>query len=170
MLSTEDEVFVYTGRRGGERAPDNIVHVRVDPSVMSIPARAFFGRKKLTEVELCEGLVEVGNYSFDYCDNSITKINIPNSLRRIRDGAFIDSLRTPICLHDGIERIGRSAFAGCIFTNFRIPPLITMIPYQLLMGCRSIFSVEIAENMRHEGDWKSCILQESLSTKCGLST
>jgi len=41
----------------------------------------------LAEVELCEGLVEIGEWSFARCDHSITKINIPNSLRRINDSA-----------------------------------------------------------------------------------
>jgi hypothetical protein len=56
------------------------------------------------------------------------KINIPNSLRRINDGTFTGSLRTPIRLQDGIESIGADAFANCIFTNFRVPLLITVIP------------------------------------------
>jgi hypothetical protein len=53
--------------------------------------------RKLTEVELSEGLVEIGNSSFSGssfldCGNSISKINIPNSLRRINDYAFCRSL------------------------------------------------------------------------------
>ena len=144
------EVFVYTGA-GGERAPHDVVRILVDPSVTSIPARAFEGCKRLTEVELCEGLVEIGDGTLEigdgYYDNSITKINIPNSLRRINDDAFSGSLRTPICLHDGIESIGKYAFGNCIFTNFRVPSLITVIPYQLLYGCRSMFSLELPGNM-----------------------
>jgi hypothetical protein len=54
------EVFVYMGA-GGERAPRDVVHVRVDPSVTSIPARAFCRRNKLTEVELCEGSWKLGS-------------------------------------------------------------------------------------------------------------
>ena len=52
MLSnaTDDEVFVYTGP-GGERVPDDVVRIRVYPSVMSIQANAFRGRKKLAEVD-----------------------------------------------------------------------------------------------------------------------
>jgi len=84
----------------------------------------------LTEVELCEGLVEIGYYSFGGC--GITKIIIPNSLQRIKDWAFYCSLRCPFRLHDGIESIGEYAFACCIFTNFRVPPLITMIPEGML--------------------------------------
>jgi hypothetical protein len=73
----------------------------------------------LAEVELCDGVVEIGEQSFRYCDRSIRKINIPNSIRRIKDYAFNNSLRTPIRLHDGIEIIGECAFGDCIFTNFR---------------------------------------------------
>ena len=52
IIETSADVFVYTGE-GGESPPQNIVRVKVDPSVTSIPARAFYERKKLTEVELC---------------------------------------------------------------------------------------------------------------------
>ena len=142
---TDTEVFIYTGA-GEAVIPRDVVRVRVDPSVTSIPAKAFEGRKKLTEVELCEGLVEIGNDSFARCDRSITKINIPNSIRRINDWAFMSSLQCPIRLHDDIESIGLEAFASCIFTNFRFPPLITEIPAGILYGCRSMFSVEIPDN------------------------
>jgi hypothetical protein len=97
----------------------------------------------LTEVALCEGLVEIGHSSFRCCGNSITKIDIPISLRRINNYAFNDSLQCPIRLHDGIDSIGACAFRGCIFTNFRVPPLITVIPNSMLNGCTSLFSVEI---------------------------
>jgi hypothetical protein len=139
--STED--FIYTGE-GGAAVPQDVVRLRVDPSVTSIPARAFDGRKKLTEVVLCEGLVKIGEKSFWFCDHAITEINITNSLRRIEDLAFYRSLRTPIRLHDGIESIGKEAFAGCIFTNFRVPLLITMIPESMLSGCTTMFSLEIS--------------------------
>ena len=52
-------VFVYTGPRG-EGVPRDVVRVRVDPSVTSIPADAFYERKKLAEVELCEGHLQIG--------------------------------------------------------------------------------------------------------------
>jgi hypothetical protein len=120
-------VFIYMGA-GGASIPHDVVRARVDPSVTLIPARSFEKRKKLAEVELCEGLVEIGDSSFTWCDRSITKINIPFSLKRIGDDAFICSLRAPIRLHDDIESIGKYAFIGCIFTHFRVPPLITMIP------------------------------------------
>ena len=145
----DNDVFVYMGAgEGGTAVPHDVVHIRVDPSVTSIPANAFYERNKLAEVELCDGLVEIGDRSFEYCEHSIMKIVIPNSLRRIKDYAFFRSLRTPILLHDGVESIGRGAFAECIFTNFRVPPLITMIPDAMLDWCKLIFSLELSENIR----------------------
>jgi len=129
-----------------------MVRVRVDPFVASIPDFAFYKRKKLAEVELCEGLVEIGEQSFRYCCHSITKINIPNSLRRIKDYAFAGSLRTPIRLHDGIESIEEYAFAWCIFTNFRVPLFITVIPDRMLYNCKLIFSLEIPKNVTEIGN------------------
>jgi hypothetical protein len=55
----------------------DVVRVRGDDSVTSIPPLAFWGRKKLAEVELCEGLIEIWKSSFSNCDNSITKITYP---------------------------------------------------------------------------------------------
>jgi hypothetical protein len=121
---TNADVFVYTGE-GGVDVPQNVVRVRVDPSVRSIPASAFYGRKKLAEVELCEGLVEIGRSSFGWCDHSITKINIPNELRKIGVLAFVSSLQCPIRLHDGIASIGNDAYAlihcWCL-RNVAFPP------------------------------------------------
>jgi hypothetical protein len=47
---------------------------------------------------------------------------------------------------DDIESIGEHAFGGCIFPNFRIPPLIYVIPWRLLIDCRSMFSLELQEH------------------------
>jgi hypothetical protein len=156
------DVFVYTGA-GGDAVPQDVVRIRVDPSVTSIPARAFdihrFGyvlnpiRPKLAEVELCEGLVEIGERSFASSHCTIMKINIPNTLRRVNDMAFESSLQTPILLHDDIESIGGGAFAGCIFNNFRVPPLITTIPISMLYNCRSMFSLELTKNVSEIQGW-----------------
>jgi hypothetical protein len=80
-------------------------------------------------------------------------INIPNSLRRINDWAFDESLQTTIHLHDGIESIGEAAFARCIFTNFRVPPLIIVIPNHMLYNCRSTFSLELPHKLAEIGKW-----------------
>jgi hypothetical protein len=107
-------------------------------------------------VELCEGLVEIGDNAFAYCNRSISKIIIPNSLRRINNYAFSGSLQAPIRLHDGIESIGRGALARCVFANFRVPPLITVIPEGMLEECNSTYSVEISEDVTEIRGYAFC--------------
>jgi len=91
---------------------------------------------------------KLGNVpSFRWCEHSIIKINIPNSLRRIRDSAFARALQTPVHLHDDVENIGFGAFSSCIFTNFRVPPLITVIARAMLSNCKAMFSAELPESV-----------------------
>ena len=91
------DVFVYTGQ-DRNNAPQNVVRVLVDPSVTSIPNKAFFKCKKLTEVELREGLVEIGEDSFACCEHAITKIiigfvNLPSHARFELQFSFTTTLR-----------------------------------------------------------------------------
>jgi hypothetical protein len=71
-IDVDTEVFVYTGP-GGDDVPQDVVRVRIDPSdtSISIPAYAFNKCTKLAEVELCEGLVEIGRLlrPFNYEDH-----------------------------------------------------------------------------------------------------
>ena len=90
MMSMDTEVFVCTVRQGADDVPRDVARVRVDPSVTSIPARAFYERKQLAEVELCEGIVEIGESAFKYCDHSITKISIPSIT--LLDARFVSTM------------------------------------------------------------------------------
>jgi len=75
------EVFVYKGP-GGESPPQNVVRVRVDPSVVSIPACAFkiniptslrrindeaFYRSLRTPIRLNDGIESIGARAFASC-------------------------------------------------------------------------------------------------------
>ena len=70
------EVFVYTE---GAVVPDDVVRVRVDPSVTIIPRDVFCNKVKLEEVELYEGLVEIGRMAF-YGTTLLKRISIPSSV------------------------------------------------------------------------------------------
>ena len=56
------ETFVYTGE-GGVVTHD-VVCCRVHTSVTVIPRGAFQHRKNMEDVELCEGLLEIGERAF----------------------------------------------------------------------------------------------------------
>ena len=138
-------VFTYTGG-GRDAVPRNVVRVRVHPSITRIPAETFYEQKKLQEVELCEGLLEIGERAFYGC-HSLKKIVIPSSVKKIRGQAF-SMVQSNIRLPDVIESIARYAFAcNSNITNFRIPSQIVSTPDGMFSACKAMFSAEIPETV-----------------------
>ena len=117
------KVFVYTGREGAV-VPQDVVRVRIDPSVLAISAKVFELLQKLEKVQLHESLNLIGEMVFFYC----------TALKEVQ-------------LSDGVKLIGQGAFAFCNFTKFRCPPLVTIIPNGMLEGCVSMFSLKLPERI-----------------------
>ena len=105
------EVFVYMG--GDMVLPDDVVRVRVHPSVTVIPERAFKERFQLEEIELCDGLLEIGEFTFESC-KSLRHIKIPSTVTTISWCSFsnCEKLET-IQLNEGLQDIGDYAFFQC---------------------------------------------------------
>ena len=116
-------VFVYMGE-GEPRVPDDVVHVRVHPSVTVIPYEAFKACTKLEVAELCEGLLEIGIRAFENC-SSLRCIKIPSTDKTIREHCFHDASLSSVDLHDGVKTIEEWAFYNAKFRLFRLPPSVT---------------------------------------------
>ena len=116
--NNDDGVFVYTE---GAVVPQDLIRARIHPSVTVIPDYTFQWRQKLEEVELCDGLLEIGERAFYDC-RALKNINIPSTVVLIGDNAF-EYVRASIQLPDSIQNIGHDAFAdNKIISKFRIPP------------------------------------------------
>ena len=95
--------FVYTE---GAVVPNDVVYVRVHPSVTAIPERAFAGCHQLEQVELPDGLLEIGEYAFNKCI-ALKRIKIPSTLECIREGAFYKCYQLEeVELGEGLLEIG----------------------------------------------------------------
>jgi hypothetical protein len=116
-LSAIATVYFYTGEGGGE-VPEDVVRVRVDPSVTSIPPRAFFSRRKLEEVEFVRDgglLEEIGPRAFSRC-TSLGAIRVPPSVGTIREYAFAScATLARVELSEGLRKIEGHAFFNCSF-------------------------------------------------------
>ncbi|KAL7523122.1 hypothetical protein ACHAXR_000034 [Thalassiosira sp. AJA248-18] len=86
MILAVPEAFLYTGQERGA-IPRDVTRIRVDPSVTRIPEEAFKNLYRLVEVEICEGVEEIGRGAFWNCQ-SLRRITIPSTITRILDGAF----------------------------------------------------------------------------------
>ena len=142
--NNNDEVFVYMG--GDMVVPDDVVRAQVHPSVTVIPDNAFYYRNKLKEIELCEGLTEIGNHAFYSCE-SLKHVNIPSTVKTIGAMTFCGAPLQTLYLPDSVESIGEYAFAHDRFPNVRIPPLVTTIEARMFFNCSSMFSAELPETI-----------------------
>ena len=120
------EVFLYTE---GSLVPEDVVHVRVHPSVTAIPREAFYCRRnchrQLEEVELCEGLIEIGERAFFGC----------SKLKRIS-----------IC--EGLIEIGKMAFMNCrSLKHINIPTTVTKIGEYAFERCNQLEEVNLSEGL-----------------------
>ena len=113
----------------GAVVPEDVVRVRIDPTVLVIPRRAFARLAQLEEVQLSDGVRSIGNAAFYMCK----------------------ALRT-VHVSDGVESIGGGAFFCCNFAKFRSPPLVTTIPQSMLQYNKRLFSLEVPENTIEVGD------------------
>ncbi len=124
MSNADDEgaYFIYTGQ---ERAdiPQDVIRIRVHPSIRVIKDNAFEGCRQLTIVILGKGLEEIGVRAFARC-TSLREIVIPPAIRVIEGGAFAGCSELAIViLGEGLEEIRVMAF--CNYTSPReilIPP------------------------------------------------
>ena len=148
---TNNEVFIYTE---GAVVPSAVVRVRVHPSVTVIPEKAFqaqWRQKSLEEVELCEGLLEIGAQAFENC-SELKRINIPSTVAIIEGWAFAYTSISDILLPAGVEIIGKYTFAATNLIKFRVPSQTTKTQ-GMFSCCGHLISVELPVSVRQiEGD------------------
>ena len=119
--------------------------ITIPTTVTVIDESVFHGCKRLERLELPEGLLEIRKQAF--CNCNLKNINFPSTLKTVGESAFRNTDTRYFSLPDGIESIGRSTFQDSNIVKFRVPPLITIIPSEMLSGCRGMFSLELSENV-----------------------
>ena len=139
-------VYVYNGI---DEVPEDVKHVRVDPSVTVISEGAFLDRRDLEVVELPEGLIRIGESAFCDCE-SLKRINIPTTIEEIGSAAFrsCDKL-DDIILPEGLQRLGQNALCCCkSLKSINIPPNMETIKYSTFFGCSKLTDVVFSEGLR----------------------
>ena len=102
------------------------------------------------EYSIRKGLKVIGNNALGCCE-SLTSINIPNSVTNIGDCAFMycKSL-TNINIPNSVTNIGDSAFRYCkSLTNINIPNSVTNIGDSAFECCLSLTSINIPNGVKN---------------------
>ena len=115
---------------------NNLQKVILPNSVTSIGAGVFKGCFNLTEINLEEGLLEIGADAFAYCA-SLSTITVPSSVMSIQERAFNNCTNlAEIKLQEGLQTIGNGAFLGCAsLSHFELPSTITSIGFETFQDC-----------------------------------
>ncbi len=139
------ELFLYIGQ-SAEDIPEDVTHVRVDPSVKEIGEYAFRSRRHLRNVELLEGLEQIAPGAFREC-TSLEHINIPSTVKTIWHEAFADCTQLMnVELHEGLETFGTTVFWGCeSLTSIAIPSTVRYIGWGAFIGCNHLMNLELCE-------------------------
>jgi len=190
--NNDADVFVYMGARGPV-PPLDVVRVRAHPSVTVIPEYSgarfgFFKCQQLVLIELCEDLLEIGwgaftscrklkeitipstvtaihFHTFSYCEK-LEGIDLCEGLQEIEQYAFYAcaSLKR-LLIPNAVRSIGKNAFCETHFTKFRFPPQVTTVSEEVLLNCRSLFSIEISESVTRiqRAAFKGCITLRNIA-------
>ena len=146
----DESVFVYDELHA---APNNVTHIRVDPSVTIIPEGAFGNRLYLLEVELPEGVTKIENNAFRTC-KSLMSINLPSTLQEIGEDAFeICEKLEDIVLPTGLRTLGQYSFNECrSLKSIHIPPNVKM-DNDVFVDCSGLTKVTFSEGFESIGKW-----------------
>ena len=121
--------------------------------VKVIGDRAFGSCDSLTNINIPNSVTTIGDSAFEFCD-SLTSINIPNSVTTIGEGVFsgCDSLTT-INIPNSVTTIGVYAFSDCkSLTIINIPNSVTMIGAGAFWNCKSLTSINIPNSVTTIGN------------------
>lgn len=143
----------------------------VPDGVTKIGEYAFYGQQSLTSLELPNSVTHIGTSAFHY--TGLSSITLSKSLKVIGVNAFNNCEFTSIELPSNIDSIGRFAFQSCSeLISVVLPKNIGKIPYGMFDSCRALKTIVIpegVETIESRAFW-SCTSLETIEFPSTLQT
>ena len=149
----------------------NLESVVVPNNVSSIGNMAFY-HSTIKNIELSEGLTDIGDGAFYSCDN-LEKIDLPEGLINIGASAFAFSSKiTELIIPDSVVSIGDEAFKCMQITSIVIPDNVTEIGVRMFEGCGCLTEVIIGSGVTSIGTYAflRCSALESITIPANVKT
>ena len=108
--------------------------------------------KDIVSVVIEDGITNVGNCSFRYCENLVS-LTLPEGIKRIGDRSFVDcdSLES-VDIPDSVTNIGAWAFDKCdSLVYVDLPENLTTLGTGAFNECVSLENIDIPEKIRDIG-------------------
>lgn len=111
----------------------------------------FYNNQTIKNVVVSEGITDIGEYAFRYCDELET-VSLPTTLTKIGEFAFYphqDEMAVPTITHgltavtipSSVTEIGYCAFAGNRLTSVTVPATVTTIGERVFTACANLTTV-----------------------------
>ncbi len=146
----------------------NLETVNYD-SIIQVDVNAFGNCKKLKTITGLEGVYEISDFAFQFCESlsnipsisgcntigkqafahtAITNITIPNTVKNIGDGAFSNTKLQSVTFEDGGSygtiTFGIDTFHTCKnLSSVTFSSRVTTLPQSMFYACDSLISIEI---------------------------
>lgn len=159
-----DEEFTVSGIADNAFAYDySLVEVFVPKTVRSIGDKAFDACHYLEIVHLSDGLLDIGEYSFCWCEN-LRAIEIPDTVNSIGRCAFrmCHSL-TSVKLSKSLSIIPDNAFSECTkLLQIDLPDSVNIISKSAFYACRNLENIGLSKNLEYieEEAFEYCSIKE----------
>lgn len=145
---------VRIGTRAFDHFP-NLNSIHLGSKLQSIGDSAFYYCGNLPTINMGDNVRELGVAAFRGCD-SVYSIRLSRNLREIPERCFQDdnALLQRIDIPEGVERIGRDAFAGCThLESISLPKSLRHIDRGVFWECRNLDNVVLPEKLESIGDF-----------------
>ena len=126
------------------KIPETVEIDDIEYTVTAIADGAFKNNKKITKVEIADGVITIGKSAFYNC-TSLKTVKIGDSVQSIGDKAFYGCKKlTSLTMGTNVTTIGNSAFQNCTaLKKVTIPKNVTKIGKKAFYGCKKLTSITI---------------------------
>lgn len=136
-----------------------ISSVLLPEGLKEIQAQVFYGNKNLKEIKLPEGLQVIANNAF--CNSSVVKIEIPNSIVRMGYRAFADCEKLEnVVVYDAViggdaeTVVEEACFENCTsLKTIKIPDNIKKLAGYTFIGCENLKEIILSNNLLEIGNY-----------------
>ena len=171
----------------------NLKNLTISNGVTEIGAYAFSKCKSLSNIIIPESVTKIGSIAFKDCGH-IGNITIPKNVTEIEGNvfegcwgdvitincnivnhnSFQEASFSKVVIGDGVTKIGKYAFRGCLMGTITIPDSVTEIGFNAFGGCKYLKSItipngvtKIEDQLFYNCSWLSSVTIGSGVTEIG---
>ena len=135
------------------------VNLEIPDSVTKAGVNCFTGCDNLKSVKISKNLLTIPEYMFSQCPR-LENINMPDSIKKIDDDAFMGCGVVNLQLPSNLEYIGYGAFARCMnLSKITLPATIKYIEGEAFNGCKRLTTVDFEDGF-------SCNIGQDMFRNC----